>query len=241
MDEISQSESWSLPWFLRQIATPVSSFFQSIGETSCSPRTHIQSNMSSLPVTPAGPVPEGSARKFALLIGIDRYDSYAAQDLEGCVEDVRLVEAYLKATVHIPEANISKLTSPATTSLQELSSGRPDLKSVEAAFTRLASDMKKGDFLYIHYSGHGVRLPTIFTVLKNGNEDEALILLGKTKGQVGYLRDVEMAYLLSKITDRGATVTVVLDCCHSGGAVCAWCGQYPGGALGYEAPDPSRS
>ncbi len=36
--------------------------------------------------------------------------------------------------------------------------------------------------------------------------------------EVRYLRDLEMARLLERLRERGAAVTLVLDCCHSGGA-----------------------
>lgn len=33
-------------------------------------------------------------------------------------------------------------------------------------------------------------------------------------GKLNHLRDVEIAFLLDQIADKGATVTFMLDCCH---------------------------
>lgn len=38
-----------------------------------------------------------------------------------------------------------------------------------------------------------------------------------------YLRDVELATLLKRMTDKGMVVTVILDSCHSGGGTRSDC------------------
>ncbi|KAL0930707.1 uncharacterized protein CTRU02_214782 [Colletotrichum truncatum] len=95
----------------------------------------------------------------------------------------------------------------------------PTLVNIVSAFQTLARDAQPGDFIYIHYSGHGTRLPTASRELKGENVpfDECLVL-SRSDGKLDYLRDVEIAFLLKQIADKGATVTFLLDCCHSGGA-----------------------
>ncbi|KAL8393900.1 hypothetical protein RB595_003598 [Gaeumannomyces hyphopodioides] len=151
-------------------------------------------------------------RKSALLIGINKYDSDAMPDLHGCVADVATTEAFLREAAGI--ADITKLTSPASAP----GSLVPTLDNVHGAFQKLAREAAEGDFIYIHYSGHGTRLPTDFVAFKGKNVYDECLVLPAAGRRLDYLRDVEMAFLLKQITDKGATVTFVLDCCHSGGA-----------------------
>ena len=71
-----------------------------------------------------------------------------------------------------------------------------------------------GDSLIIIiYSGHGGRDHTIYPNRKgNGTYDEYLCTLGED------FRDLEFADLLNELTNKGLTVLVLLDSCHSGGA-----------------------
>ncbi|KAH6843411.1 caspase domain-containing protein [Chaetomium sp. MPI-CAGE-AT-0009] len=158
-------------------------------------------------------------RKSALLIGINQYDSDNPDvlDLNGAISDVTATERFL--TEAIPSITITKLTSPTTSPTTSPDGSFPSLAGIRSAFDLLINDANQGDFIYIHFSGHGTRLPTKFRHLKGDNTsyDECLVL-ARTDHKVDYLRDVEMAFLLKRIAGKGATVTVVLDCCHSGGA-----------------------
>ncbi|GAB1312087.1 Peptidase C14 caspase domain-containing protein [Madurella fahalii] len=156
-------------------------------------------------------------KKFALLIGIDHYGSSLVANLSGCVADVETVEAYLRDVAGL--ANIIKFTSPPSAT-----TGLPTLTNIVNAFYKITAEVQPGDFVYLHYSGHGMRMVTAFPEFKTNQLDEALVLVGRGKegiadGKLDYLRDVEMAYLLKRIADKGAVVSLVLDCCHSAGAV----------------------
>lgn len=57
---------------------------------------------------------------------------------------------------------------------------------------------KKGDYVYIYFSGYGARATTVFLEFKDGGAyavDEALVLSDITRGG-NYLRDLEMGALL---------------------------------------------
>ncbi|KAL8284401.1 hypothetical protein RB600_009005 [Gaeumannomyces tritici] len=152
-------------------------------------------------------------KRSALLIGINEYHSVEMKDLKGCVADVATTEAFVREAAGITD--ITKLTSPASAPEVLV----PTLDNVHGAFQKLAREAAEGDFIYIHYSGHGTRLPTGFGTIKGRNVyDECLVLPVAGSTKLDYLRDVEVAFLLKQITDKGATVTFVLDCCHSGGA-----------------------
>lgn len=159
---------------------------------------------------------EGSnpgGRKSALLIGIDRYDNVSLANLRGSVSDVAATEKFLTEAAGI--SRITKLISPPGLPDDPL----PTLANIVSAFQTLALNAEPGDFIYIHYSGHGTRLATVFGDLKGENAlyDESLVL-ARSDGKLDHLRDVEIAFLLKQIADKGAMITFVLDCCHSGGA-----------------------
>jgi hypothetical protein len=164
---------------------------------------------------------------YALLIGIDCYlpnrlsDGSSYPNLGGCVRDINHVEAYLLNTP--PETQIFKLTASkvgGSMTPKELPAHLPTYKNIVKKFEELTRVAQKGDFLYIHYSGHGGRTKTNYPQLKGDNGvDESLVPtdIGNAEGQ--YLRDVELAFILKRMVDKGLVVTVVLDSCHSGGAV----------------------
>lgn len=158
---------------------------------------------------------------YALLIGIDHYPhnhtpqgSYAS--LGGCVRDVERVEAFLRLNVGVPPDRIRRLLSKS--SPQVPADVLPTYENLVLAFKELTAQVKSGEQVYIHYAGHGGRAVTRYPRLKTSGFDEALVPIdiGSPDGQ--YLRDLELAYLLQRLVDRGAHVTLVLDACHSGGA-----------------------
>jgi hypothetical protein len=163
---------------------------------------------------------------YALLIGIDYYESNPYyKSLQGCVRDIDKVADYLKRSLQSPtKPIITRLTSPLpdTNSLADVRSARqeksPTYQNIVNAFKSITENANKGDLVYIHYSGHGGRVKTIFEDLKGvGQYDEGLVPMDV--GDDGYyLRDVEMATLLKRMTDEGLIVTVIFDSCHSGGA-----------------------
>ncbi|MEO0935128.1 MAG: caspase family protein, partial [Cyanobacteria bacterium J06641_2] len=69
------------------------------------------------------------------------------------------------------------------------------------------------------YSGHGGRAITVYPELKGeGQDDESIVPFDVGNSGNRYLRDVEIATLLKRLTDKGCIVTVIFDSCHSGGA-----------------------
>lgn len=169
---------------------------------------------------------------YALLIGIDCYmpnqlsdgnKLYSYNSLRGCVRDINHVKAYLlNKPLKVPEKQIFTLTASNvhdSTTPKEPPEELPTYKNIVAKFQELTEIAQQGDFVYIHYSGHGGRTETKYSKLKGDNGiDEALVPtnIGTLEGQ--YLRDIELAHILKKMVDKGLIVTVVLDSCHSGGA-----------------------
>jgi hypothetical protein len=162
-----------------------------------------------------------SSTFHALLIGIDYYEpNRLCRSLRGAVRDIQLVADYLERSLSLTADQITLLRSPnpEVTDLQVPPEQRPTYANLVAQFQRLIDQGQPGDQVYIHYSGHGGRVATVYPDLPNkGQYDEGIVPCDfATSGH--YLRDVEIAWLLQQMTDKGLKVTLVLDSCHSGGA-----------------------
>ncbi|HYU33820.1 MAG TPA: caspase family protein [Thermoanaerobaculia bacterium] len=97
---------------------------------------------------------------------------------------------------------------------------RPTYANIVAAFKQLAFEANPGDRVYIHYSGHGSRGPTQYPGVKGlAGKDEALVPCDIFTPESRYLTDLELAFLVQLLVERDLLVTVVLDCCHAGGAM----------------------
>jgi hypothetical protein len=182
--------------------------------------------------------------QWAVLIGIDDYNGPEARaapkpsldhqrdkakpmsSLRGCVSDVLVIEQYLLNTIKVEPGHITKLLAPIPghkypPELQEGSYNEPTYENIVNALD-VPENSKSGDFVYIHYSGHGARTPTAFATLKSQGLDgtaidEVLVPSDIMRGGE-CLRDLELGILLDAMASAGLVVTMVLDCCHSGGA-----------------------
>jgi Caspase domain len=167
-------------------------------------------------------------QRYALLIGVDCYlpnrlpDNSFYPSLRGCVRDITHVDEFLQRQLEIPPERIVKLTATNTGSTQppEPRDQWPTYENMVAAFKKLTDVAQPGDQVYIHYSGHGGRSKTSYPDLKGPNElDESLVPTDIGNSEARYLRDIELAHLLKTMVDKELIVTVVLDSCHSGGAM----------------------
>ncbi|KAK0706618.1 caspase domain-containing protein [Lasiosphaeria miniovina] len=153
--------------------------------------------------------------KWAVLIGIDYYISGTSR--EG-------VHEYLRDWLGVQDSHIYRLT--ATTPGDDDSkaprgdrSQRPTYENIIKVLQQVSQEARPKDLVYLHYSGHGIRVKTIFGDLKGEDGiDEALVPTDIACVGGRYVRDVEIAYLLREMVKKELVITVVLDCCHSGSA-----------------------
>ncbi|GAB1317145.1 hypothetical protein MFIFM68171_07355 [Madurella fahalii] len=158
-----------------------------------------------------------ASEKWALLIAVDRYSDEVndKRNLLGAVRDVEHTATFLRTGLGIPSDHITllKATNDPTRHCEHLAA-LPTRVAVVAALRDLAMRSKPGDFAYIHYSGHGDRVPTKYPDLKGGCPyDEILCTLEED------IRDVEFGHLLDELADKGLVLCVVLDCCYAGGTM----------------------
>ncbi|PQE12955.1 caspase domain-containing protein [Rutstroemia sp. NJR-2017a BBW] len=122
-----------------------------------------------------------------------------------------MVKQYLEAGPTPVDVTILTATTPSNPSSRRPVED-PDLwptyKNVIASLRRVLEKAKQGDFVYIHYSGHGTRSH------QSGNL--AFVLFEDNEHGSSYLRGPELAKCLRKMVAQGLFVTVVLDCCYSG-------------------------
>jgi len=138
--------------------------------------------------------------KKALLVGINRYKIPGA-DLRGCVNDVKNVRAALTSYYGFSARDITTLTDYAATT-----------KAMCDAIVKLVKGAKRGDVLLFHYSGHGANVPD-----KDGDEADR-------RDEILCPHDLDwkkplLDDWLRKTFDRlreGVSLTVIMDCCHSG-------------------------
>lgn len=184
---------------------------------------------------------------YALLIGVDFYFEYTLPDgiyypsLGGCVRDIRHVEAYLTdpARINLPRENLFMLTASdhGSDMPAEPEAEWPTYANIIAKFKELTARVNARDQVYVQYSGHGGRAATIFTDLKgDGGLDECLVPLDIGDASARYVRDVELHFLINELLKKEVRLTVVFDCCNSGGAT-----RGVGGAVkrGISAIDPT--
>jgi hypothetical protein len=167
------------------------------------------------PPAPAGP----RVGKMALLVGVTRYD-HGHKPLKGPGNDVALFRRVLTNTFGFPASNIVALTE------EEGQHGRPTRENVRRAFAELAEKAQAGDQIAILLAGHGSEQPDQVPPDPDDPEPNGMdqVFLPADAGQPDLKRklipnaiiDDELRVWLKAITDKGARVFLVADCCHSG-------------------------
>ena len=136
----------------------------------------------------------------AFLIGINRYQM-AGADLRGCVNDVKDLSAALIDFHGFRKRDIAVLTDGAATG-----------KAIQAGITKLVRESKKGDVAVLHYSGHGSNVPDDNRDETDGRDE---ILCPTDLDWSKPLRDDWLRTTLDDVR-AGVSLTVIMDCCHSG-------------------------
>ena len=161
----------------------------------------IQILLSLLALSLALPV-SAVAGKHALLIGIGDYRSSGLKSLEGPATDLAITSDILT---------------------RRLGCAPEDIRVLRDAFAQLAATVAPGDFVYIHYSGHGSLTPDL-----NGDEpsgyDQTWVSFGARAPAAGAtpeglddfdVLDDEINAWLAPILAHAGPLVFVSDSCHS--------------------------
>lgn len=147
-------------------------------------------------------------KKFALLIGLD-YPGTNNQ-LSGCVEDALRIKDYLKSSLGFIDNEITLLIDKDRRSGGPLdASKRITKKVILDEFKRIVNTSVCGDFVFIHYSGHGTQVKSLDKDETDG-KDEAIVVNEKE-----LITDDEFRSMLSNFK-LGVKCFTLMDCCHSG-------------------------
>jgi hypothetical protein len=145
------------------------------------------------------------AARRALLIGIDGYQKI--KPLEGCVNDVDVMESILLQNFAFPRENIRVLRNAEATR-----------DAILAAFDAFVASVGPEDQVVLHYAGHGSQMTD-----REGDEPSGLdstIMPVDSEGWQGDNRDITddeiHLRLLEPIGAKTSFTTFIFDCCHSG-------------------------
>lgn len=173
-------------------------------------------------------VAEAKGRKFALLVGINKYPD-PINPLGGCVNDVLKMKATLTSRYGFKAAD--------TTTLTDAQATRSAIIAKIQAYQKLAG---AGDIFVFHYSGHGSLFPDEYSEIQD--ETKMLYYEDPDTGEVGYPRgkydanivpvdanletsgkpwgnlilDDELYQMFSVFTNKGSQVVFIADSCFSG-------------------------
>jgi hypothetical protein len=139
--------------------------------------------------------------KRALLIGIN-YIGTPSQ-LSGCINDINNVGSYL--------FNVRKYNSFLV--LTDYTRIKPTKANILQAFNALFTNVRAGDELWFHYSGHG-------SLLRDTNRDEESgfdsCICPIDYERSGFISDDVIRQMLAQRVPKGVKLYIVLDACHSG-------------------------
>ncbi len=164
--------------------------------------------------------PAWARSNHALLVAVTAYPNLPPKAaLIGPNHDAVLVRDYLTNAAPVKFDDVTLLADGV-----DGAKASPTRDAILASLRELAGKVRRDDFVYLHFSGHGAQQPE--TVI--GNETDGLdeIFLpadtGKwvdqTRGVPNALMDDDIGAALDAIRDKGAFVWVIFDACHSGSA-----------------------
>jgi hypothetical protein len=193
--------------------------------------------LSTLSVQPARAVP--SVRRHALLIGVADYPNLPRRLwLRGPVNDVQLISRALQSLGYATE-DAQVLHSRAGADRE------PTLANIRQAMERLARQVRAGDRVVFHLSGHGSRVPQPpGAAVPEADGMEEVFLPADVSAWAGgdvaraipnALYDDEIGAWIDRLVDTGATVWAFFDACHAAGLVRA-----RGGAARVRAVAPAE-
>lgn len=137
----------------------------------------------------------------ALLVGINQYQG---APLNGCVNDVTDMAEFICANSGFKEEDIRLLTDKRATTA-----------AIKERLAWLVADVKPGDFLLFHYSGHGAQVPTRSKSGEIDKLDEVICPVDFDWSDEKLIRDKDFHAMFAAIP-QGVHFTWISDSCHSG-------------------------
>lgn len=133
--------------------------------------------------------------KRALICGINYTGTSSA--LKGCLNDAKNMRALLE--------------SKGFTEIKDVLEKEATTAGIIAGLNWLVADVKPGDVILFHYSGHGSQLPSA----KEEDGWEEIICPIDLNWVDKVITDDTLRQIFDKVPN-GVNTTLILDCCHSG-------------------------
>ncbi|KAK2654473.1 hypothetical protein Ddye_014329 [Dipteronia dyeriana] len=143
--------------------------------------------------------------KKAVLIGCNYPGTKA--ELKGCINDVKKMHACLLERYGFSEDNITVLIDT------DRSCTQPTGKNIRKTLNNLVRSARRGDVLFVHYSGHGTRLPAETGEDDDTGYDECIVPC-----DMNLITDDDFREFVDQVPE-GCRLTIVSDSCHSGGLI----------------------
>lgn len=144
--------------------------------------------------------------KIALLIGIDEYQEVAWKGLQGCKNDVRMLQHLLIDRFGFPDDNVRLLLDAEATQ-----------RGIREAMAELASRVRPDSIVLFFFAGHGSQLADRDDSNPTGWE-QTLVPHDSGRSPVNNrdIADAEIRAWVCAIERVTPYVTLIFDCCHSG-------------------------
>ncbi|SJL18837.1 uncharacterized protein ARMOST_22439 [Armillaria ostoyae] len=169
--------------------------------------------------------PYYTSRFWAVLIGIDAYESHP---LQGCVSDALSMKNFLIEKLEVPEYRIQCLLGSQSPSGDSLTPSHANIINVLYSLINNI-EIAQGDNIIIYYAGHGSSYQCSMHALTPDSECrsdacpiEALCPIDRdTKDASGkWIPDISDRELNAVFTEisrtKGHKITFIADCCHAG-------------------------
>jgi hypothetical protein len=160
-----------------------------------------------------------SRDSYAVLVGVNVYTQLDAENqLEGPAHDVALMRIVLRSR-GFPDDHIVMLADG-------LEGARtPTREGILQALAEVTNRARRGDFVYLHFSGHGSQQPEDPARTDRGHKPDGMneIFLPRDTGRwsdsavtvTNAILDYEMNRVITALRNKGAFVWAVFDSCHS--------------------------
>ncbi|QPB22671.1 caspase family protein [Rhizobium sp. 007] len=164
--------------------------------------------------------PASAQTNYAVIVGVTEYPKFPkANWLVGPGNDATLVREYLtkRSPVRFEPTNVTLLADNVN------GAGEPTRASILSTLDTLGRQVGSGDFVYIHFSGHGFQQPSDDSSETDGLDEIFLPKdterwVDETKRLPNAIVDGEIGQKLDRIREKGAFIWAVFDTCNSGTA-----------------------
>ncbi|MEL6133383.1 MAG: caspase family protein, partial [Bacteroidota bacterium] len=154
--------------------------------------------------------PMSNRRIFALLVGIDKYQS-PVPPLDGCVNDMRAMRDYLKRYAERKGIPIH---------LEVLENEQATRLNIVTKFEQHLTQANEDDIAFFYYSGHGSQehAHELFWKIEEDRKNETLVCYDSRLPDGMDLADKETATLIDVVARKNPHIVVIMDACNTGGA-----------------------